>query len=1525
MFDNMSVDEDFIRAYGKALDEYADKYEKLGKEADTAAIGIDDFNQEQIKAGKQAVKTTTIWQDIGNGIKSLGKTIGSMTLNAGLDILISSGLQLAINGISDFIHREEIAIDTGKQAQQTISDTFNEFTTGKTTLNSLGQSFSDSTDSIVSTGDAIDSVAKKYTELAKGVDANTNENIRLSDEDYKTYLDLSNQLASLYPQLQSSTDSQGNAILNLGSNAQTAANSIRELYNAAMLTSNVNIGAQLQDSFKGVATQIKQYQDQIKDYEQEAAFARDREANISSDVFDKISKGLDDSLKIEFDSRQLGDEYAEYYNSVLDALEKSGINNIDLGGSNEIQIDPDTGEQYQSAWIDIREATSEQLDQFKAYMSTASNETKDIFAVQVAENEKLAASTQLLIEDQWKGMTDSLGQYLQTTETFDNLDSSIQTALLKNLPELDISTLSDNYDGDVMRFMYDQFLTPLSELKPEAQEALADVLSLDSDTLSTLDYYSQVQDAIQKAFPDNPELQRSWLDKLGLQDTINENALKVQQLTDQYKGFEDQINDLTGEDREIAYDIIINDDDVPATFDGLLARIEETKNAFSSEGALSSLQSTVDSITDSYSTMSSAISESISETGLTADTITGIKSSLEPVLAEFDSLSDYDLNSLFTNTAEGVKLNSDRMEDLLNLQHQMRVKDFASTINDQTDAVKKYEDALKDVVKGTEEYDLANQDYLNAKDQLAAMEQARAQYHAMYQQQKELFSDYADWERATQTANAGDQYNTLRESLESYKEMYDQGLIGTDDFKTFAKLLSPSGATDELNFAENYGKAQRYLTEDNSGLINFFEDLSTVTDAAGQKMAQFNEETGQWELNVHDLGEIAQKVGIGEPIIEALFGRAEDYGATSTVIEDMEDGILKYTEASQNYADAQARLHMMEEANKETPGLYNETALEGARQDVERYAAQMDGLTESMQYYQDHVDELGASDVTEATEAIKSLNEERQALLEQANGDTESVAYKQAQALERAIKEQAESSNLELDAELNVTGVKESSLDSLQGLQDEGVISAEIDLDYDRSMMSIDEIDAKIQELNGEKARIEVEADTPEAQAAIEQINSEVQALENQKISIKIQAALDQGYSVNELLAMDSQELQATLNIDASQVESVRDLLESLQGQTVEASIKLDQTQFTSLIDAISGEPVEIPVEADTSGVQAEVEQSVSGAKPKVTPEIDGALETNETVKIRGIVEPLDTTNLHQPEVALVGKVVQLDTEGVSSDPVELTGKIKANLDTSGLHQEQVAIVGQIVQVTGNPQTPVNVNGNLQSVNTDGVETPNVDVTGTLTSVDPNGQTVEVSAHATLSGGVSGADGQNVNVNATASGQEQVTALKGAIDTVEGKEVDVVANVYGTDDVHALKAAIDSVYSKAVTVGASTYGTDGVNSLAAAINAVQSKSVTITANYVTNGSPAQNVYTGTVTSIAHADGTAYNVLNTTPISPAHARGDITLPKNEKALVNEIGMKNAAILFYIENLSNAGNSLEPYMLQRNHEIRICVNA
>lgn len=59
-------------------------------------------------------------------------------------------------------------------------------------------------------------------------------------------------------------------------------------------------------------------------------------------------------------------------------------------------------------------------------------------------------------------------------------------------------------------------------------------------------------------------------------------------------------------------------------------------------------------------------------------------------------------------------------------------------------------------------------------------------------------------------------------------------------------------------------------------------------------------------------------------------------------------------------------------------------------------------------------------------------------------------------------------------------------------------------------------------------------------------------------------------------------------------------------------------------------------------------------------------------------------------------------------------------------------------------------------------------------------------------------------------------------------------------------------------------------------------SITRTVNYVKGSDPGKA--SGTMLSPAHANGTAYNTLN---MSPAHAGGNVTIPRNEKALVNEL--------------------------------------
>ncbi|MEC4630514.1 hypothetical protein VSS86_22560, partial [Bacillus safensis] len=51
---------------------------------------------------------------------------------------------------------------------------------------------------------------------------------------------------------------------------------------------------------------------------------------------------------------------------------------------------------------------------------------------------------------------------------------------------------------------------------------------------------------------------------------------------------------------------------------------------------------------------------------------------------------------------------------------------------------------------------------------------------------------------ADQSANSGDDYKKAVEYAKQAKEMFDQGLIGTDDFKSRASYYSPTGADDAV-------------------------------------------------------------------------------------------------------------------------------------------------------------------------------------------------------------------------------------------------------------------------------------------------------------------------------------------------------------------------------------------------------------------------------------------------------------------------------------------------------------------------------------------------------------------------------------------------------------------------------------------------------------------------------------------------------------------------------------------------------
>ena len=303
-------------AYAKQLvDQYADQKQGIYDLIEAKGLlGVTEANLAD--AQSTTIQGMTKFQSVAKSavtaVKSFVGTLGNMAIA----MAASWAIGKAIEGIDYLIHYDENIIKAGQEAKESIDNTFKSFEEGQQKVTDLATKFADSTDQIKTTGDAIDQVAEKYTELHKGVVGSTNENRSLSSEDYQSYLDICNQLAAQFPQLVSGYDAQGNALLNLGSNADSAADSIRNLYNAQMLSANVEIGENLQDTYKGTITQVEQYNGQISDLKEE-----NEKLQAEMDEYTGTNNGKSiftfGSKKLNVDNRKLTGEQIKAINNAL--------------------------------------------------------------------------------------------------------------------------------------------------------------------------------------------------------------------------------------------------------------------------------------------------------------------------------------------------------------------------------------------------------------------------------------------------------------------------------------------------------------------------------------------------------------------------------------------------------------------------------------------------------------------------------------------------------------------------------------------------------------------------------------------------------------------------------------------------------------------------------------------------------------------------------------------------------------------------------------------------------------------------------------------------------------------------------------------------------------------------------------------------------------------------------------------------------------------------------------------------------
>lgn len=309
---DLTSDENKNLALGWAheLDEGNGKLLDYNANTELGAQTLANFAQSQQQVTQGVTKFRAALSSVGNVIKSVGASM----LNMGIAMAASFVISKVFEVIDDHIHRSENIIKEGKEAKESIDSVFKDYESKKQSVMDLGSSFGEQADKIKTTGDAIDQVAKKYSVLRNGVNQNTNENVSLSTEEYQEYIDLSAQLASQFPELVAGYDNQGNAVLNLGTNADKAASSIRNLYEAQVASANVDMGKNLQSTYNGIIEQTSQYEQEVENKRSEL-----------TEIDSNISKNTGKILTYGSNIFEVQDMYKDKENVIDDVLKQNGL------------------------------------------------------------------------------------------------------------------------------------------------------------------------------------------------------------------------------------------------------------------------------------------------------------------------------------------------------------------------------------------------------------------------------------------------------------------------------------------------------------------------------------------------------------------------------------------------------------------------------------------------------------------------------------------------------------------------------------------------------------------------------------------------------------------------------------------------------------------------------------------------------------------------------------------------------------------------------------------------------------------------------------------------------------------------------------------------------------------------------------------------------------------------------------------------------------------------------------------------
>lgn len=429
-------------------------------------------------------------------VKSKLAGIGMGILNAALTAGISLVSGLIIGGLIKFF--DELIV-TQKEVAKAAEE-------AKSKIDELSSSLEKNRKLVKDT-------AKRYAELAQGVNNFNGENVNLSNEEYEEFLSLSNQLAESFPELVKGYDDNGVAILSLSGSVDVVVASLNELIETEQKLNSIEISKELPKIIEDTQNSVANYREELSKLEKYKMLLGDIMSNelISDKLSDIRTSGpntfLDFDFLGDFDSSEIEDiasqiedvfgELGKFYtnHNILDD------NNNKIGTTLTFGFDENEFKDLEKYYTDNAEFT---LNAIKAKMDVFNSDIKKEFS----------------------SIIPTILSTLQSNTDYSILDKNAQIAIQEIIKNTNLEGI-DDVEGHIQDNIISLFDD--KNLSGELQSKLLNLFTIDRTQIADADYinlYNNVIAEIQAYFTKNKIPIPLHLDFLIAEETEMEQRLQ---------------------------------------------------------------------------------------------------------------------------------------------------------------------------------------------------------------------------------------------------------------------------------------------------------------------------------------------------------------------------------------------------------------------------------------------------------------------------------------------------------------------------------------------------------------------------------------------------------------------------------------------------------------------------------------------------------------------------------------------------------------------------------------------------------------------------------------------------------------------------------------------------------------------------------------------------------------------------------------------------------------------------------------